>query len=70
MARPKAPCMNCQFREPGCHGKCESYKEFKDERLEFSRGAYKDKVAHLPLANAVLWSEGRRRAWRKSKKKR
>lgn len=24
-----SPCKNCSEREPGCHTKCEKYKEFK-----------------------------------------
>lgn len=23
------PCKDCPFREPGCHGKCPMYKEFR-----------------------------------------
>lgn len=25
------PCKDCQFREPGCHGKCEMYREWRKE---------------------------------------
>ena len=25
-------CKECQNREPGCHGKCEIYKQFRAER--------------------------------------
>ncbi len=28
---PKAACIDCETRKLGCHGKCEKYKEFKDE---------------------------------------
>lgn len=28
----KAPCKDCPDREVGCHGKCESYAQFKAER--------------------------------------
>lgn len=27
----KVPCKDCQFREPGCHGKCEMYREWRKE---------------------------------------
>ena len=25
----KKPCRECQFREVGCHSKCESYKQYR-----------------------------------------
>lgn len=28
----KAPCKNCEDRELGCHGSCERYLEFHDQR--------------------------------------
>lgn len=27
----KVPCKDCQFREPGCHGKCEMYRDWREE---------------------------------------
>ena len=27
----KVPCKDCQFRELGCHGKCEMYREWRKE---------------------------------------
>ena len=33
-----APCKGCQLREPGCHGKCEAYREYrawKDEEAAY-----------------------------------
>lgn len=27
----KSPCYECNKRKLGCHGKCEAYKEMKDE---------------------------------------
>jgi len=41
-----APCMGCEKREPGCHGKCEDYLAFKAaheaEKAERIRGAGED----------------------------
>lgn len=28
----KAPCKDCPDREVGCHGKCDKYAQFKEER--------------------------------------
>lgn len=25
----KVPCKDCLFREPGCHGKCDQYRDFR-----------------------------------------
>lgn len=27
--KDRAPCLNCPDREPGCHGKCELYAEWR-----------------------------------------
>ena len=32
-----SPCHNCKVREFECHGKCESYKKYKDECKEISK---------------------------------
>lgn len=34
MGNLSSPCYDCQFRIPGCHGKCADYKAFLDERKE------------------------------------
>ena len=31
-----SPCFECPDRVLGCHGTCEKYKAFKDERIELS----------------------------------
>lgn len=28
----KAPCKDCEDREPGCHSKCEKYIEYSKDR--------------------------------------
>ena len=28
----KVPCKDCPEREVGCHGRCEKYKEYKENR--------------------------------------
>lgn len=35
--KPKAPCKDCEKREPGCHGKCEEYVAFKDRAFKFKQ---------------------------------
>ena len=29
MRKPQSPCLDCADREPGCHGRCEKYKDFR-----------------------------------------
>lgn len=29
ITRAKAPCMGCEKRKEGCHGKCEAYAAFR-----------------------------------------
>ena len=31
MIRNESPCLGCENRHIGCHGKCDSYKEFRAE---------------------------------------
>lgn len=33
--KPKAPCKDCEKREPGCHGRCEEYEAFKDKAFQY-----------------------------------
>lgn len=43
-----SPCLNCENREPGCHGKCREYNDWQNERLakkrEENAEKYKDRV--------------------------
>lgn len=40
--RKKAPCYKCQEREPGCHGKCETYNEWLKPILKARDARKKD----------------------------
>ena len=46
----KTPCIDCDDREPGCHGKCDRYKEW---RVEFDAEKAARNAA-LADENAVL----------------
>ena len=37
-----APCLDCTDREPGCHGKCETYKEWLKPILKARDARKKD----------------------------
>jgi len=37
----KAPCMNCDERYFGCHGKCEKYQTFRAERDRINNEKFK-----------------------------
>lgn len=38
-----APCYGCERRKPLCHGSCEDYKEFKQEKEEEAKAIRKKK---------------------------
>lgn len=33
----KAPCKECENRHVGCHGECEAYKTWTEDRKELNR---------------------------------
>lgn len=35
----KTPCYNCERRCVGCHGNCEEYKKFSEERQKLNNTA-------------------------------
>ena len=34
--KPKAPCLNCEKREVGCHAICEKYQEFFEAQIRYN----------------------------------
>lgn len=38
-----APCKGCEKREIGCHGKCELYQTYANERDRINKEKYYDK---------------------------
>ena len=45
--RIKPPCMTCTIRTPGCHGKCDGYKNYKmqvEEEKTKVYSAYIDRI--------------------------
>lgn len=46
---PKAPCKDCEKRHEGCHGKCEEYQAFSEER-----GRYNLELAKLQGYNVYI----------------
>lgn len=45
----KNPCHHCEEREPGCHGKCEKYKAWADERDRLREIATRERILNLHL---------------------
>lgn len=35
--KPKAPCLNCEDRNPGCHSRCEKYISYKEDQIEYNK---------------------------------
>lgn len=34
MSKPEAPCKDCHERHPHCHGECEIYKKYQQDKEE------------------------------------
>lgn len=41
--RISSPCLDCEDREPGCHGSCEKYLAYKDQVAALNRAVYEQK---------------------------
>lgn len=44
LQKEHSPCLHCEDREPGCHGKCEKYAKWvepivkaREERLQYNK---------------------------------
>jgi len=61
----RAPCWGCQDREPGCHGRCEKYREYAEKNRE----ARKRRLENAEAVNSVIQSQ-KRMARRVKQKKR
>lgn len=58
MPRPDPPCIDCKDRVVGCHGTCEKYKAFKEERYKLWNQirdcqAKEKSVEHFLIAGAM-----------------
>ena len=47
-----SPCLDCNKREVGCHGKCQEYIDFKAKRLEESK-KYRDYMSDGAEADKI-----------------
>lgn len=61
-----APCKDCQDREPGCHGKCEKYKEFR-EALDKENAKRKEEIYIDATIDRLLFN--RLKKYRRERKK-
>ena len=55
-----APCLDCTDREPGCHGKCETYKEWLKPILKARDARKKDVDAEEMRLDAFYKAKKRR----------
>lgn len=55
-----APCLDCPDREPGCHGKCETYKEWLKPILKARDAKKKDVDAEGMRLDAFYKAKKRR----------
>lgn len=65
MSLVDSPCLDCNKREIGCHGKCQEYMDFKAKRSEENR-KFKDYMLEGTSADKfrrdkALWNIKRNR---------
>ena len=61
----KSPCMGCEKREVGCHGRCGAYKAFRDEL-----DAINERRRLLSDADETIRTMEFEAAWRLEKRRR
>lgn len=42
--KPKAPCLNCEDRNPGCHSRCEKYISYREKQIEYNKLKAKERM--------------------------
>ena len=62
-----APCKDCQDREPGCHGKCEKYKEFR-EALDKENAKRKEEICIDATIDSLLFNRLKKHRRERKKK--
>ena len=65
MLAPKTNCRGCTKRYPGCHDKCEDYKQARAEFEKEKKEERKQKEAAADQMRRILAAEKRTRKWKK-----
>lgn len=64
MRKRKSPCYKCESRIPGCHGKCEAHKEYK----QWYATDLGERMAHMEVTGyEVAREEKKRKSWERWK---
>ena len=58
-ASVSAPCRDCGDREPGCHGRCEKYQEYKKASEELREQQKREKDVYRDYSIARAKKHGR-----------
>nr|DAG79839.1 MAG TPA: hypothetical protein [Caudoviricetes sp.] len=60
MVGTNGPCLGCETRQLGCHGKCEKYQTFRSKRTALLEAKLKAEQLRTPTAacqqNKLRWS--------------
>ena len=55
------PCKDCQIREVGCHGKCSSYKDWKNEQDDIRAARIQEatirEIMYRPKRRSAIYSK-------------
>ena len=62
--RHKPPCVDCVDRNPGCHGKCTGYTEWKAEQDRIAEIRNKEVLATPVIPKKII-----KYIWREMKRK-
>lgn len=56
------PCKDCDKREPGCHSKCEAYRNFRKANIELNRKRAKENENNAVLVSAAVTRKRRNKS--------
>lgn len=67
--RNDAPCYNCTKRDPGCHSKCEIYKEWRDQLVGIYTKINRNRMFDGEAGDIVKVEVARHRAKKKEERR-
>lgn len=53
--KPKAPCLKCENRNPGCHSRCEKYIDYKKKQFEYNQLKSKERLINSVAKNKIYY---------------
>lgn len=63
-----APCYHCEGRHDGCHGTCDRYAQWKEDRAEALREHTKQQIVEQELIEFQMDKNRRLSPWAKKRR--